>query len=160
MPVKDSYCSYCGTPFGAGLAWPRTCTTCTQISYVNPLPVAVTLLPVDDGLLVIRRTIEPQSGRLALPGGFIDLGEGWQEAAARELREEAGALVDPAELTLFDVRSAPAFLIVFALAPRVTVRDLPPSVPTDETSGWELLHDAAKLAFPLHRAVAAAFFSA
>src|SRR4051794_25248089 len=100
MTTKHSYCSFCGAPFAAAIAWPRACAACGEISYVNPLPVAVTLLPVDAGLLVVRRTIEPQSGCLALPGGFIDLGESWREAAARELFEEAGVRTDPGELRL------------------------------------------------------------
>jgi len=38
------------------------------------------LIPVHDGLLFVRRGIEPRKGKLALPGGFINLGETWQEA--------------------------------------------------------------------------------
>jgi ADP-ribose pyrophosphatase YjhB (NUDIX family) len=159
VATKDAYCSFCGSVFGAGAPWPRTCGGCGEISYVNPLPVAVTLLPVGEGLLVVRRAIEPRLGELALPGGFVDLGETWQEAAARELDEEAGIRVDPAALTLFDVRSAPAFLLVFALAPATTADALPPSAPTDETAGWELIDGPVELAFPLHTAVTAAYFA-
>lgn len=160
MAIKDSYCSFCGSLFGADLGWPRTCAGCTEISYVNPLPVAVTLLPVDGGLLVVRRTIEPRSGSLALPGGFIDLGETWREAAARELVEEAGVQVDPATLRLFDVASSPGFLLVFALAPPTTASALPPSAPTDETSGWELIDQPVELAFPLQTAAIEEYFAA
>ena len=36
---------------------------------MNPLPVAVVIVPVDDGAMLIRRSIEPAKGQLAFPGG-------------------------------------------------------------------------------------------
>jgi ADP-ribose pyrophosphatase YjhB (NUDIX family) len=46
---------------------------------LNPVPLVATLVPVDNGLLVVRRGIQPGRGRLALRGGYINLGETWQE---------------------------------------------------------------------------------
>lgn len=106
---RHAHCGPCGARFPEGLAFPRRCAACGHVTYVNPVPVAVLLLPVDDGLLVIRRAIEPRKGQLALPGGFIDLGESWQAAAARELREETGH--EAAALRLLGVvRPNPAIL--------------------------------------------------
>ncbi|PPK69158.1 NUDIX domain-containing protein [Actinokineospora auranticolor] len=157
--TKNSHCAYCGTAYPTDLPWPRRCAGCGQTSYLNPVPVAVLLLPVDDGLLVVRRDVEPRRGALALPGGFIDLGESWQAAAARELREEAGIEVDPAAVRLFDALSAPdGTLLVFGLAPAVAGSALPPSTPTDETTGWELVREPTTLAFPLHTTVVATYF--
>ncbi|WP_204450984.1 NUDIX domain-containing protein [Actinokineospora baliensis] len=155
--TRNSHCSFCGNRYPDGLPWPRRCASCGQTSYLNPVPVAVLLLPVDDGLLVVRRDIEPKE--LALPGGFIDHGESWQAAAAREAKEEAGVGVDPDGITLFDVLSAPdGTLLVFGLAPATTEAALPPSAPTDETTGWELVHAPVQLAFPLHTKVVRAYF--
>ena len=44
---RHSHCSYCGSLFANEQPWPRACRPCGNISYLNPLPVAVTLLPVD-----------------------------------------------------------------------------------------------------------------
>lgn len=160
MFVKDSHCSYCGSRFPDGLNWPRTCPTCHQTSYKNPLPVAVLLLPVDDGVLVVRRAIEPRLGQLALPGGYIEVGESWQNAAARELREEAGILIDPAIIVEYRVRSAPdGTILIFGLAPHHHLADLPPFTPTPECNERVILTIPAPLAFPLHTAIVTEFLT-
>src|SRR5688500_15582799 len=96
---KDRHCSHSGGAFATGSAYPRTCESCKNVTYKNPIPVAVLLLPVDDGLLGIKRGIEPKEGMLALPGGFVDHAETWQEGAARELFEETNIVVDPNLIT-------------------------------------------------------------
>ncbi|MFD5371304.1 NUDIX domain-containing protein [Streptomyces sp. NPDC127103] len=153
--MKDSHCTFCGAAHPADAAWPRTCPACGGTAYRNPLPVAVALLPVTDGtdtgLVVITRTIEPARGEVALPGGFIDHGEDWRAAVARELREETGIAASAEEVRLADALSSPAgHLLVFGLLPPRPASALPPSVPTDETSGHHVLRAAERLAFPLH----------
>jgi ADP-ribose pyrophosphatase YjhB (NUDIX family) len=156
---KHNYCSCCGTAYAA-LVWPRTCAGCGNITYLNPLPVAVLLLPVDGGLLCVRRAIPPQIGHLALPGGFMEVDETWQEGAARELREETAVIVDPADILPFATLSDPrgGFLLVFGLAPARTADSLPPFVPSNEVSELVVIPAAQELAFPLHTRAAAAWF--
>ncbi|MET9438324.1 NUDIX domain-containing protein [Streptomyces sp. NPDC006551] len=153
--MKDSHCSACGAPYGEAARWPRTCSACGSVAYRNPLPVAVALLPATDaagtGLVVITRTIEPRRGHVALPGGFIDHAEDWRDAVVRELREETRIEAPADEVRLADALSSPAgHLLLFGLLPPRSAAELPPSAPTDETSGWHLLHAPAELAFPLH----------
>ncbi|MEJ8655900.1 MULTISPECIES: NUDIX domain-containing protein [unclassified Streptomyces] len=154
-PVRDSHCSSCGARYPGATAWPRSCPACGDIAYRNPLPVAVALLPVTTthgtGLVVITRTIEPQLGGIALPGGFIDQTEDWKHAVVRELREETGIEAAHADVRLADALSSPGgHLLLFGLLPLRTAAELPPSAPTDETEGWHVLHEPAELAFPLH----------
>ena len=94
------------------------CASCGNTTFLNPLPVSVILLPVDDGVLLVRRNIEPQIGQLALPGGYMNLGETWQQAGARELFEETGIIIRPEELHEFRVKSAPGgtTLLVFGVS--------------------------------------------
>jgi ADP-ribose pyrophosphatase YjhB (NUDIX family) len=162
MPTyqRNSHCSFCGAAYAADLPWPRTCAACGNTTYRNPLPVAVLLLPVEGGLLCIRRAVEPRVGMLALPGGYINLGESWQQAAAREVMEETGIAVDPAEVQDFRVLSAPdGTVLIFGLATGTrTPADLPSFTPTDETSELVVLKQPQELAFSLHTQTMAEWF--
>jgi ADP-ribose pyrophosphatase YjhB (NUDIX family) len=138
---------------------------CGAVAYRNPLPVAVALVPVRDeegrALVVIRRTIEPKRGELALPGGFIDFGESWEEAVVRELAEETGILADAENVTLADALTdvTGGYLLLFGLLPERDAAELPPSTPTDETDGHQLLHGPAELGFPLHTQAVSRWFA-
>lgn len=154
---SHAYCGYCGAQFEIGQPWPRVCGACANITYRNPLPVAVLVVPVDlgreIGVLAVRRSIAPRAGWLALPGGFIEAGETWQAAAAREAHEETGVLVHPSTVRVFDVHSAPDVLIVFGQVDPLPYSALPPLVPTAEASEVVILTKPVDLAFPLHTAV-------
>jgi 8-oxo-dGTP pyrophosphatase MutT (NUDIX family) len=156
---KHGHCSYCGTRFAADQAWPRTCGGCGNISYLNPLPVAVVLQPIGNRLLGVRRAIEPEKGKLALPGGFIDIHESWQETAAREMVEEVGLRIDPGTIKLFDVFCGNGVLLVFGLAPPLAPVDLPTFIPNEEVSELALLGPERELAFPSHMQAVRDYFS-
>jgi ADP-ribose pyrophosphatase YjhB (NUDIX family) len=159
---KNAHCSYCGTRFTDGHAWPRTCDECKRVSYVNPIPVGLLLLPVDDGLLTIRRGIPPGQGQLAIPGGYVDLNETWQQAAARELWEEARIRIDPVEVEDFCARSSligDGILIIAGIARARTSRDLPAFEPTDETTERVVIAGPTELAFPLHNEITGLYFT-
>ncbi len=161
--IQHSHCSYCGTRYPDDATWPRTCPGCTETTWHNPLPVAMVLVPVisDDGpgLIVIRRDIEPARGELALPGGFIETGETWQEAAVRELREETGIPADAGTVRLFDVMSTPGTINIFALLPAMHSADLPPSAPTDEATEWLVITAPRRLAFTTATDAVARYFA-
>lgn len=160
MYKKNSHCSYCGTAFVEEQEWPRKCANCGKSSYLNPTPVAVTLVPVGDGLMVVRRGIEPRKGMLALPGGFINMGESWQEAGAREVWEETGLTLAPQEIEDFRVLSAPdGTVLIFGLAKPRQASELPPFEPNLESTELVILTQVEELAFPLHTQAIKEFFA-
>ena len=156
---KNAHCGYCGAPFTVS-AWPRTCQGCGNTSYRNPVPVAVLLLPVDDGVLVIRRALSGVGhGKLALPGGFVDIGETWQEAATRELFEEAGVRVSPGDVSDARARSGTGgIVLLFGIGPRLRRADLPVFAPNEEVSERTVVTAPTELAFPLHTEALRAYF--
>lgn len=93
-----NYCSECGKsvtqkiPSGDNL--PRfVCDSCQAIHYHNPKIVAGCIPEWEDQILLCRRAIEPKAGLWTFPAGFMELGEGAEQAARRETLEEAQAEV-------------------------------------------------------------------
>lgn len=161
---RPTHCTFCGAQFTDDTGWPRDCPSCGETTWVNPLPVAVVLLPVRDetgavNLIVERRTIFPGMAELALPGGYIEAGETWKQAAVRELREETVIEARADEITLFDVDDGATTLQVFAILPERHVSTLPEPIATKESEGWLLLAEPVDLAFPTHTAAVAKFFT-
>ena len=157
--VKDSYCSFCGNRFELDATWPRRCSACGNKTYRNPLPVAVVLLPMAGGVVVIRRNTEPRKGTQTLPGGYIDFGETWQEAAKRELFEETGIEIDKSGLTLYEVQNGlDNTLVIIGLAPDIPLSRLKPFA-SEETQEVTLICGPVELGFPLHTQVVKRFFA-
>lgn len=94
MTMKPKYCTHCRVSL-----IPRTmddrireyCPSCGKVFYRNPIPVASAVVLNDARqVLLVRRARDPKKGMWCLPIGFAELDETIEEAALRELREEAG----------------------------------------------------------------------
>lgn len=163
MKQANAFCHFCGTSLGDG-PYPRTCAGCGAQIWANPIPVAVALVPVAGGLLTIRRAIPPGVGKLALPGGFVEEHETWQEGCAREVREETGVVIEPGSIEPFWYTSTapkPNRVLLFAIsAPPV---EIPRFTSDAETSERGIIRGPDGLdevfAFPLHAEAARRYFA-
>lgn len=126
-----------------------------QYDYPHPaVTVDVVVFTLRDGqlkLLLIKRAGEPYRGKWALPGGFVQLDEALDAAAARELEEETGvSKVYLEQLYTFgrvdrDPRERVITVAYYALIPsdKLELR-----AATDaEAVGWFGLEELPKLAF-------------
>lgn len=167
--VRDSFCSYCGTKYDNPHAYPRTCPGCKYQTWANPIPVCVTIVPVVDrgttGVLVVRRNLPPQIGKLALPGGFLEEHEAWNVGAAREVREETGVVIDE-ELEALHWRSSrprPNRLLLFSVSKPVDVASFPAFTADAETQDRGVIFGPDGLdeefAFDLHVEAARRYFA-
>jgi ADP-ribose pyrophosphatase YjhB (NUDIX family) len=64
------------------------CNACGFVFYIDPKLATIALVPLDVGLVLVRRAIDPGYGLWVVPGGFVDAGEPVQEAVVRETLEE------------------------------------------------------------------------
>jgi 8-oxo-dGTP diphosphatase len=69
------------------------CPACgTQVqTFRNPAPTVDIIIETEGGIVLIERKNPPHGW--ALPGGFVDYGESFEDAARREAAEETGLMV-------------------------------------------------------------------
>ena len=70
------------------------CTSCGAVVFLNPKVVAAVVVEMDDKVVMVRRRMGVGAGKWSIPAGYVDRGEVVEEAAAREVREEAGLDVE------------------------------------------------------------------
>ena len=105
---------------------------------------AVALVPVGDGRIVAVSRPRPPL-RYALPGGTVELGESYEQAARRELEEETGLVADRLVRIHADKRDntvVVAFLEIghptgqLRSSPEGWARLVDPAVITDSSAAW------------------------
>jgi 8-oxo-dGTP diphosphatase len=74
------------------------CTGCSFVFYIDPKLSVIAVVPLEGGVVMVRRSIEPGYGLWVVPGGFVDLGEKVEDAVVRETREETHLTVRPLRL--------------------------------------------------------------
>ncbi len=131
---------------------------CDFVHWDNPKPVTATLVPMDGGLVLVRRKFEPFVGDWCLPGGFIENCEHPAESAAREVFEETGVTID--EPRLVDA-GAPGrginVVIMFYLATSVSGEPLAGD-DASEVGIFQKDQLPENIAFEMHRDLVRRFF--
>lgn len=131
-----------------GGVWDRFCDACGRWP-VRPLTVDAVVLRAGK-ILLIERGHDPEKGKYALPGGFVDIDEDGATAALRELQEETGLSGDGARLAFVaDRPDRDPFRYAVALVYRIDVPVEAEPVAGDDAVrfGWFPLDDLPPLAF-------------
>jgi ADP-ribose pyrophosphatase YjhB (NUDIX family) len=93
------FCPADGTQLEAkgGESRGASCSTCGRSWYRSSAPAVGAAIVDGERALVTVRGIEPEKGKLDLPGGFVEVGEHPRDALAREAKEELGVEVEAEE---------------------------------------------------------------
>src|SRR5262245_33058435 len=98
------FCPQCGRPNPARTGATLHCEGCSFLYHFNPAAAAgAFLVDPNDRVLFIRRAHEPARGKLAVPGGFIDIGETAEAGLRREILEEVNLRIDALEYLCSEV---------------------------------------------------------
>jgi ADP-ribose pyrophosphatase YjhB (NUDIX family) len=151
---KNKFCSYCGNEFEENIrkqSIQLNCSVCGKTTFQNPIPVALLLVQVNNGVLLGRRNIYPKKGSLCIPGGFIEINETWEEAAKRELFEETGLEVESSTIKHFETTSIKEqnVLLIFGYSTKI-LKELPVFKPNNETTEIVVTEKLIDLAFSSH----------
>ena len=111
------FCPQCGGRLEKRLIKPGepqrlVCTACGFIFYLDPKLSVIAVIPMDEGVVMVRRGIDPGYGLWVVPGGFVDLGEVVEDALVRETQEETLLTVRP--IRLLNIYSYPDHRTVIA----------------------------------------------
>ena len=88
--IMFQYCPSCGTKKIQFRGNKFNCPDCGFIYYHNTATATGCIIQVEEKVLLLVRGMEPSLGKLDLPGGFVDPGEGAFEGLRREIIEELG----------------------------------------------------------------------
>ena len=69
------------------------CVECNRVIYSDPKVAVAAIIPMNDGIVLLKRAIEPQIGMWSFPSGYVDRGEKLERALEREVMEECGLVV-------------------------------------------------------------------
>ena len=66
------------------------CSACDFVHFEDPKVAVVAFVTCQGRVLLVQRAVDPEKGKWAMPGGYMDAGEIAEEALQRELLEEVG----------------------------------------------------------------------
>ncbi len=134
------------------------CPNCEFVHWDNPKPVTATLVPMNGGIVLVKRKFEPYVDDWCLPGGFMESTEQPEESAMREVFEETGLKIEVDRLLH---AAAPGrginVVILFYLAKPASGTP----VPGDDASDvrvFQMNELPPNIAFELHRNMIRDFF--
>jgi len=116
------YCPHCATPLTVREIYRQQrplCPACGFVHFADPKVAVIGLVTNESQVLLVQRAINPEKGKWALPGGYMDAGEMPEDALQRELLEEVHLAVHITNLlTIFPMLTnqahSPGIVLAYA----------------------------------------------
>lgn len=122
---RHRFCANCGQMTGIVRGgWSRQCPRCSAEHYPRVDPVVI-MLAEHDGKLLLGRQPHYPPRRFSALAGFVEVGETFEDAVARELREESGIEVTDVNYIASQPWPFPSSLMIgctaTAVSPELTI---------------------------------------
>ncbi len=154
--MRHSHCANCGHPSDPEEAgWKRRCPDCGAEHFPRVDPVAI-MLAVHGDKCLLGRQAAWRPGMWSCLAGFVEPGETFEQAAARELFEEAGCRANPetARYLFCQPWPFPSSLMI-GLILEATSEDLAIDFSEIETARWFTREEAKAIMAGQHPEVGA-----
>ncbi|MBN4064810.1 NUDIX hydrolase [Dehalococcoides mccartyi] len=90
------------------------CAECGRTIWNDPKIAGAAIIPMDGGIVMVQRAIEPAIGKWSFPSGYVNRGEKLERAVEREVLEECGLVVTVGRLVgLYSEERNPIVLAVY-----------------------------------------------
>ncbi|MEM0543776.1 NUDIX domain-containing protein [Flavobacterium sp. j3] len=102
MSTETNFFKYCPNCASKNFTYHNNfklhCKDCDFVLYHNIAAAVAVVFTFEDKMLFTVRNVNPDKGKLDLPGGFIDPNETAEEAACREIKEELGLVITSTDI--------------------------------------------------------------
>ena len=159
--LKVKTCPICSSPLTTTHIGGKdriACPACDFVHWDNPKPVTATLVPMDGGLVLVKRKFEPFIGWWCLPGGFMESIEHPEESARREVLEETGLEIVIDRLLGANSPGHDINVVILFYLAKPSNGILIPGDDASEVGAFKKHELPGNIAFELHRQMIANFF--
>lgn len=122
--------------------------------------MTATLVPLNGGIVLVKRKFEPYVGDWCLPGGFIEGFEDPDESAAREVFEETGLNIHNQRLVGANAPGRGINVIILFYAAESATGEMVAGDDASDVGAFKQDELPSNIAFELHRRMIAKFFEA
>ncbi len=111
---ESVYCPSCGGRLAQRQSGPLPCHSCGRILYADPKLAVAAIIPLDGGIALVQRAIEPGLGKWSFPSGYVNRWEFPERAVEREALEESGLVVSANWVVgIYSTEGSPVVLCVY-----------------------------------------------